>query len=321
VDRYTGEIERIVPDENDLLGLMSKTHAFLVDRSGILWIATANGLFSHDRKSGLFFKEDAGGLLESNMPVCCLELGEQRLWLGSQGALVSLDLSGQEQHLSIELSAGRLVEDLLIDRQNQLWIQTDQALLMLPPNGQELQKVLDSRGSTNSLALKNVKPLVEDQEGQIWFGTFEDGVYQIDPSSLDMKHYLHNPADPGSLAENSINCIFEDRSGTMWFGTFGAGISILDPLANQFGLLKHNPFNPNSLSSSFIWTIMEDRDGHLWMGTNTAGISVMDPRTETYTHYQHDPSKPFSLGHLSYQCLHCFGMTPFEVQPLGVCLG
>ena len=55
VDRFTGQVTRVIPDEPELIGLTSHISGFEVDRSGTMWIGTQEGLFSQDRKSGLFF--------------------------------------------------------------------------------------------------------------------------------------------------------------------------------------------------------------------------------------------------------------------------
>ncbi|MCK4746831.1 MAG: hypothetical protein KAT15_07350, partial [Bacteroidales bacterium] len=165
-------------------------------------------------------------------------------------------------------------------------------------------KVLEAGGTTHSLALNPFEPMVEGQDGYIWYGSFGDGVFRIDPVSFTYNHYIHNPADPNSLSENFVNCIFEDRSGTLWFGTFGAGISSLDPLANQFTLFKNNPFSTNSLGSSFIWTIFEASDSIVWVGTDAHGISCYDQRQGTFTHFDHDPFDPSSLSNSSVRKIY-----------------
>jgi ligand-binding sensor domain-containing protein/signal transduction histidine kinase len=302
VDRVTGDAEQIMPGEPELAGLTSRISGFVLDRTGMLWIGTYQGLFSNDRKSGLFFNEVADGTITPTTPIYCLSLGMDALWLGTDQGVVMVDLSGRAKHRVMSLGSGgkrAAVENLLVDRLEQVWIQTDRGLYCYRNEETGVVKVLEAGGTTHSLSLRPVEPMVEDREGTVWYGTFGNGVFRIDPVTLTYSQYLHNPADPSSLAENSVNCIFEDRSGALWFGTFGAGISILDPRANQFMLFKNNPFNPNSLASSFIWTICETYDSTLWFGTNANGISCYDQRTGKFTHFNHDPSDPTSLSNPS----------------------
>ncbi len=307
VDRFTGEVTRIILDEPELKGLNSHISDFALDRSGTLWIGTHSGLFSQDRKSGLFFNETANGLLTPQTKIHCMAQSTGSLWLGTDIGLVELDLSGVAEHIVIPaLPEEGLshISRLLVDRLEQVWIQTPEGLFCYRNQQEGIIRVLEGGNAANSLALNPVEPLLEDRDGILWYGTFGNGVFKINPVTLDYNHYTHNPADPSSLAENSVNCIFEDRFGVLWFGTFGAGISMLDPHANQFELFKNDPFNPNSLASSFIWTICETSDKHLWLGTNAYGISVYNKENETFRHFNHDPLNPRSLSHSSVRKIY-----------------
>lgn len=305
VNRVTGEVERIVPDDPGLDGLRSRINDFDIDRSGNLRIATERGLYSQDRKSGLFFNESIPGILAADDPVHCMTLCNSSLWLGTDRGLVEIDLGGGENHRLVSLDGENdRIQKLLCDRLGQVWLQTDKALYCYRGENRGLVRVLSHRGTNNSLALYPVQPLIEDSRGQLWHGSFGEGLFMINPSTLEYRQYFHNPADPSSLAENSINCIFEDRSGVMWFGTFGAGISILDPNANQFTLFKHNPFNRNSLASSFIWTICECSDSVLWVGSNAYGISCYDQKSKRFSHYNHHPAYSSSLSHPSVRKIY-----------------
>jgi len=302
VDRLTNEVERITPEEQELVGLTSRITGFVQDERGNFWIGTVQGLFSYDSKSGLFFNETAGDLLRPNTSIFQITNREDALWLITSEGVVKVDLTLEQQHRYIPLDfvdPSMDISRLLPDRLGQLWVTTGDGLYCYRMNEMELTKVLGVGGTTHSLALNPAEPLLEDKDGNIWFGTFGNGVFKIDPHTLEYNHYIHNPADPESLSENSINCIFQDRSGSMWFGTFGAGISILDPQSNRFTILKNNPFNINSLASSFIWTIYQTADSTLWVGTNAHGISCYDQRRGTFTHFDHNPFDPTSLSHSS----------------------
>lgn len=307
VDRFTNEVERIIPEDSSLSGLTSHITDFLQDESGIFWIATLEGLYSYDRKSGLFFSETAGDLLSENTPIYTMAYGDESIWLGVDSGMVRLDLSLVQDHqfIPIKFDAPRItIARILPDNLGQIWIQTMDGLYCYRGPDQGLMNVRSSGETTNSLALNPIEPLIKDKDGFIWYGTFGDGVYQFDPTDFSQKHYLHNPADPQSLAENSINCIFQDRSGTTWFGTFGAGISILNPWANRFTLFKNNPFNQNSLASSFVWSICETSDSTLWFGTNAHGISCYDQHNGNFRHFDHNPSDPSSLAHSSVRKIY-----------------
>lgn len=307
VDRNSNEVERIVPEEEELSGLTKRITGILQDRSGDMWVSTEKGLFSYDWNTRFFFNETAGGILDKDTKIHTMVQSEESLWLGTDRGIVEVDLSGNNNHQLFTTDFGNpetSIYSLLVDENEMVWIETQEGLYFFNPGENLLKQIRATEGATHSLALNPVEPLIEDQKGNIWFGSFSSGVYEIDPVTLDSKHYIHNPADPQSLSENSINCIFEDRSGSLWFGTFGAGISILDPEANKFTLFKHDPFNQNSLASSFLWTIFETSDSVIWCGTNAKGISCYDQHTGIFTHFDHDPLDPTSLSNSSVRKIY-----------------
>jgi ligand-binding sensor domain-containing protein/signal transduction histidine kinase len=307
VDRFSNEVQRVVPDDQELVGLSGRISGLLNDQSGRFWISTYKGLYSYDLKSGLFFSENLEGLLDTSTTIYHMSLKENLLWLGTDRGLVKLDLSQNSQNQLIPLEFAEQsarITRILPDHLGQIWVLTGEGLYCYRVEEEELERILSAGGPTHSLALDPRESLLEDITGDIWFGTFGNGVYRINPGSLTYQHYTHNPADPESLSENSINCIFQDRSGATWFGTFGAGISIMNPHSNRFTLFKNNPFNTNSLASSFVWTICEASDSTLWIGTNAHGISCYNQRYGTYTHFDHNPFDPGSLAHSSIRKIY-----------------
>jgi signal transduction histidine kinase/ligand-binding sensor domain-containing protein len=299
VDRFTSEVQRIIPDDEDLVGLTARISQFLSDESGNFWIATYRGLYNYDRKSGLFFSENVDGIVDTSTCIYQMVKADNFIWLATDRGLAKIDLSTARQHRLITPEFPErdpVILRIVPDNLGQIWILTGESLYCYSEREDTLTRVLSAGGTTHSLALEPKEPLVLEPGGDLWFGTFGNGAYQIDPQTLTYKHYMHNPADPESISENSINCIFLDRSGATWFGTFGAGISILNPYSNRFTLYKNNPFNRNSLISSFVWTICEARDHTLWVGTDAFGISCYYPQRGTYVHYDHDPFDPTSLS-------------------------
>ena len=307
VDRFTSEVQRVVPDDEELVGLTSRISGFLIDESGSFWIASYRGLYSYDRKSGLFFSENVEGLIDTSTIIYHMAQGDNSIWLGTNKGLIMFDLSSDRGHRVIDLEfppEDSVINKIIPDQLGQVWILGEESLYCYRGEEEGLVRFLSAGGTSNSLALEPSEPLVEDNNGDIWFGTFGNGVYKIDPFTLTYQHYTHNPADPESLSENSINCIYQDRTGATWFGTFGAGISILNPHSNKFTLYKSNPFNRNSLASSFIWTVCEAADSTIWMGTNAHGISRYDQRHGTYSHYDHNPFDPSSLSNSSVRKIY-----------------
>jgi len=134
VDRFTNEVERIIPEEEDLEGLSSRITGFLQDESGSLWIGTYRGLFSYDPKSQLFFNETAEGILPGNARIYHMAHGENAIWLSTGQGLLKMDLSLEQQHLFIPLEFSDPEAEIgrvLADRLGQIWMLTRDGLSLL----------------------------------------------------------------------------------------------------------------------------------------------------------------------------------------------
>lgn len=299
----TKQLERIeLPQENEFTG---KINDLYPDAEGNIWIASNHGLFlfnSHNQSITKISLLTENKEIENILSVTSIE-GE--FWIGTEDGLIKYTSHDNNiAHFTLPaLFTGathdQSIEKVFPDSFNNLWIVTSQGLLRFDRQNNKFIHIIRSLDTSHSLSVITVKPIYEDNNGHIWFGTFGSGLYRIDPSSGNIIHYQHNPADPISLSENAINCIYEDRTGRLWFGTFGAGISIYDHRSNRFGLVRHDPLDQNSLSSNFVWSIFEGRNGDLWIGTNDRGLNLYSPESNTFTFYDHRDSDPHSLANSS----------------------
>ena len=69
----------------------------------------------------------------------------------------------------------------------------------------------------------HVFSLLEDRQGNIWFGTIGAGVYRYDGKTFTNFTTQHG------LPDDKIGCFYEDRNGSLWIGTIN-GLSRYDGL-------------------------------------------------------------------------------------------
>ena len=119
----------------------------------------------------------------------------------------------------------------------------------------------------DGLGNNNVRPIYQDRDGFLWFGTYNDGV-----SRYDGETFVNFTTDDG-LAANSVWSIFQDRDGFLWFGTLENGVSRYD------GETFVNFTTDDGLIANSVWSIFQDRDGFLWFGIRRGGVSRYDGET------------------------------------------
>lgn len=137
--------------------------------------------------------------------------------------------------------------------------------------------------STDALADNTVHALLQDDAGELWFGTENGGVSWYDGSQWR----TYTTAD--GLGSNTIYAILKDKEGAIWFGTLGGGVSRLD----RSSWIAYT--QREGLSSNKVSRILQDEQGHMWFGTLGGSISRYDGENwQTYT-----PRNPLEFNPVS----------------------
>jgi streptogramin lyase len=102
----------------------------------------------------------------------------------------------------------------------------------------------------------NVQAIAQDEQGNLWFGTFRGGV-----SCFDGKDWKIFDVKDG-LVNNNVHAISVDADGNIWFGTDG-GASSYD--GQHWFTYK----TQDGLVGNVIQFIFKDDKNNLWFSTNT----------------------------------------------------
>jgi ligand-binding sensor domain-containing protein len=117
---------------------------------------------------------------------------------------------------------------------------------------------------SDGLAHNDIRAIVTDDAGRVWFGTWGGGVSEFDGQSW-------TTYKTAGLADNRVTAIAVDEAGHKWFGTRG-GVSQFDgqswtTYTTVDGLLGHS-----------VYEVKVDQAGHIWVGA-TDGVSEYDGQT------------------------------------------
>lgn len=111
------------------------------------------------------------------------------------------------------------------------------------------------------LAQSQVRTMVQDRDGYLWFGTL-GGASRFDG------HAFHNYALPDGLPDPQVNALLLAHDGTLWLGSGGA-------LASFDGQRMHAVPLPAQTQGARVLALAETNSGDLLVGTDGAGIYVM----------------------------------------------
>lgn len=167
--------------------------------------------------------------------------------------------------------------DMVVDRQNRLWLTTNAAnigLLVYDTKRKQFveEKILSKKILKQSK--ENLSSILIDSKGIIWAGTDGNGLYKIDPDSGLLTVFNYDLYDSSSLSSNTVIDIFEDRLHNLWVANNYGEINILPNkeavrVKHHSGAIKNSP--------SVVLAALKESDGTLWFGTDGKGMVRVSP--------------------------------------------
>lgn len=276
------------------------------DSKGMFWIGTRNGLHRYDPVQQSFLHYKFSGIngrpadfYLSNTVMDILEDAAGRIIIATQkGIYLADEQTGRTGPLFPQQHPGagimrQQINDLHIDPQGNLWIGTDDGLVVYDPGTKEMIRIQAGRSNT-SLSNDDIRCIYQDQAGAIWVGTY-NGLNKIDQSPARFTHYSHDPQNTQGLSDDIIYAIVEDRDGMVWLGTYD-GINKFDRQKDVTSVFRHQPGNQESLSSNKIRGMVFSEPGVLWAGTENGGLNRLNAKTGKVSRFYHDPADSLSIS-------------------------
>ena len=263
--------------------------AICKDQGGGIWVGTWGGGLNELKSSvgtGVFkhFTEAGQGLVSDFI---------SSIWSDPKGflligTLTGLDLFEQERqlfrHIANKQSLKNRISEvgcILKDKKDFYWIGTRLGLYrvasdLLTENIQDkdITRFTNMNGKVNSLPGDYVISLCEDNQGDIWVGTYGSGISRIhiaENGGVTFKSYSQNDG----LCNNVVYAIQKDRNNNLWLSTDN-GLSRFDLKTNQF---KNFYASDGLQSNQFYWTAScTGADGRLYFG-GVEGLNYFDPES------------------------------------------
>ncbi|MFK8057273.1 MAG: two-component regulator propeller domain-containing protein [Saprospiraceae bacterium] len=114
---------------------------------------------------------------------------------------------------------------------------------------------------SNAQVAEYVRNIIQDRNGDLWFGTNNYGVAHFDGERLQ---YYSNEQGFGG---GQITGITEDRNGSLWFAT-NQGVVRHDLSTSKGGTAKFTNYTePATFKGGYFRSIYADSKGFIWAGT------------------------------------------------------
>ena len=298
LDPRSGKTARFrhVPDDPGSLS-SDNIESTGLDRSGVFWVATSEGLDAFDRASArvtlhipiheareMSFYEDRAGtfwvLYSSNNGLAIFDRQTRRL---TRVSFASQDHPGDP------LTG---VISMLEDRDQALWIGTQSdGILKYDRARHQFIRYRNDPTNPESLAENRVTTLYQNLEGVIWVGLGATEPGHFSPRRFLFTKLPYDSGNPANLGETFVNVIYEDSQGNLWTGTTGA-LSRLDRNRARYTRFAV----PGGGVSSDVLSLVEDRSGALWVGTSGQGLYRLDRGAKRFKVYRHNEADAATLA-------------------------
>jgi methyl-accepting chemotaxis protein/ligand-binding sensor domain-containing protein len=229
------------------------------DKRGVLWIGTNAGLYKFNSSSNKFDLFSAQGWTANESVSCIAESADGSLLVGTSSNGLFALADGTVQHFTTAngLPVMRL-NALYRDRQNRIWIGTDEGLCLWKNNA-----VAQIYNQANAgFADNKISCALEDVNGNFFVGLNGGGVARLNLGT-GKTEAINNS---NGLGSNEVLTMIEDREGSIWIGTSGGGL-------NRLKNGKFTPFGvPEGLPMNMLWSVRGDNAGNMWLSSNGGGI-------------------------------------------------
>ncbi|HRP92975.1 MAG TPA: two-component regulator propeller domain-containing protein [Ignavibacteriaceae bacterium] len=272
---------RFLYDKNDPHSLVSnQINNILKDRSGVLWIATHNGLCYFSDKTIKFnnaqpFLNDyfnPGELNKLNIKAIA-QTKDGALWFGTDNGL----FKSYDSDKNIKLTSENIWA-LVSGHSNDLWIGTyGYGLFNYNYRSGRISRVNVIDDLIKSTSKNFIKSLLLDNKNNLWIGYWGVGLARLNTITNQTDYWHHETNDQYSLSHDDVWVIYQDSKNRIWIGTNGGGLNLYSESNNQsFTHFNFIDNNKNSLSSNSIYSIAESKQKNntnenttiLWVGTN-----------------------------------------------------
>lgn len=240
---------------------------------------------------------DTNSLAGNKITSLCYD-SRGRLWVGTRNNGVSLLVDTIQNRFQNFRSSSNNTNSLLSnsimniteDSKNNIWIGTKEGINIVIPEEQDKgdpEFILYQEREICSTYPSNctVLSFLEDENGDIWVGTLNHGVYFLTATNWFTEHPNFNQTNCDSLQFGNVTS-FSSSSDGIWIGA-DHGLSFLNTKNQSRIDFFHKPNNRNSLCSNKISSLLIDKDSTLWVGT-VKGLDIYDRINDTFIHLLED---------------------------------
>ncbi|GAB6197023.1 two-component regulator propeller domain-containing protein [Lysobacter xanthus] len=243
-------------------GLSAQTATRLwLDPDGIVWVGTNNAGLARvdgDRIEWL----DARHGLPNNRVLALRRDREGSLWVGTNGGLARIRSTPIHTYTRQGGLADDFIRATLATRDGSIWIGGGQGLDRIDPKTGAVTHL----GAGTALAGASVLSLAADTAGDLYVGTFHDGLIRLRGDRV-----VESISMADGLPSNEVRAVLPARDGRLWIGT-KQGVVLRD--AGKLRVFGAR----DGLPAEYVQALREDATDTIWVGTSSGAAVIRGDR-------------------------------------------
>jgi ligand-binding sensor domain-containing protein len=216
---------------------------------GALWIGT-EGAGLHRMKQAEWTHFDAAQGVLNSFVWSASEDAQGRLWAGTWGRGLFVQRGDHFERAPWFEEVTVPVLALLHVADGSTWVGTGSGLLHFDHGKVQWY------GPNEGLIHPDVRAVVQDRQGAVWFGMLGGGLGVVENGRL------RQIRKGSGLSSDFVQCLRLDNDGSLWIGTFGGGLNRLKK--GQFAAISTSQGLPNDV----ICNIEDDGHENLWFSSH-----------------------------------------------------
>ena len=282
LDSFDGN--EIIHHRNAAEGMSVYVNTLFEDSEERLWVGTDDALYRLDGGND-FIRMDSRtpqGAALNSIVTAVSEDQNGNLWIATRGQGVFRyhpASDGLAQYLSDPRQCQ--VECLLADSHNQIWACLSFDTEHLYKYNHSLDKFEPARVRYEGCRPGRITDMAEDEKGNLWLGTWDQGLYGYDRREQTVRAYLNHGSTAGLKHLHSLTYL---KPGEFLVGS-DDGLLWISPLTGESRLFTNQRYDPRSLSDKFVYPVLRDRENGIWAGSYYGGINYAAPNASQFERY------------------------------------
>lgn len=283
-------ISNISVDPNKEFATLGKSiTAITMDKTGAIWQGSSQGIARLDWQNRIAstypIGKAHGGILS---PVSVLfEDSDSQLWVGYRNGPLARYVPELDQFVSVTPNLKVLITSIAeLPDKTLLFTTRNNGFFIFNQTTLALSQFSQKTYSQYALHSDRLQSSLVTEQGQIWLGSFDSGLYLYDPvTHRVLKHYNQNQSVQ-SLEGNLILSLIQTNEFELWVGT-ASGLSYINLIHDEV----INYGDKHKAAGQTIYNVGVDEFNRIWMSTNM-GMVMYDQASLSFRQFTQEDGLP-----------------------------